>query len=344
MAKSKADKKATDKPLAKDKEKANSGKTGNESKNAKIVNSAGNSKRDLLSKSLPKSALSKRSDVTDKTNGKQPVKNNLTGKEDFKKVIKVEKAKKSKKAEMVEKSAPVVKADKKATENALSVKAAMEKTKAKTVDKKEKTAVDNCDMKDKATDKTKNQPLALSGIGVKKNMSRPGLQISPGVMLLGKSSAQGESGKREEKKNSQKLSKKEITDIKQNLEEKRERLIILMRRELAEQRERAGNKAADEVDKAADAYDEDLSFEIAAANDQELREIQVALERIDSGTYGECEVCGCAISPSRLKILPSATTCVSCRGQEELQNRRDDSSMLFNILGGDEAESEAGEG
>ncbi|MCC8165135.1 MAG: TraR/DksA C4-type zinc finger protein, partial [Planctomycetes bacterium] len=112
------------------------------------------------------------------------------------------------------------------------------------------------------------------------------------------------------------LSKKEKEDIKATLIERRERLLAGMRRELAMQKERAESKVADEVDKATDAYDEDLSFEIAAANDQELKEIQVALEKIEKGTYGKCEICGCGISPFRLKILPSATTCVSCRGQE----------------------------
>ncbi|MCC8190804.1 MAG: TraR/DksA C4-type zinc finger protein, partial [Planctomycetes bacterium] len=129
------------------------------------------------------------------------------------------------------------------------------------------------------------------------------------------------------------LSKKEQADIKTFLMEKRERLLAGMRRELAMQRERADSKAADEVDKATDAYDEDLSFEIAVANDQELEEIKTALEKIDKGTYGECEVCGCSISPSRLKILPSATTCVACRGQEELARRRDDGAKTFTMLG-----------
>ncbi|MDR1611938.1 MAG: TraR/DksA C4-type zinc finger protein [Planctomycetota bacterium] len=116
-----------------------------------------------------------------------------------------------------------------------------------------------------------------------------------------------------------------------------------MRRELAVQRERAESKAADDVDKATDAYDGDLSFEIATANDQELSEIQVALEKIEKGTYGECEVCGCTISPSRLKILPSATTCVACRGQEELSRRRDDSNLLFSMMNGEDGDAEAGD-
>ena len=186
------------------------------------------------------------------------------------------------------------------------------------------------------------QPIGFShaGLGVKTSSKKPGLSIAPGVMILGKPAV--EKTEIPTRISERRLSKKELGDIKSFLIEKRERLLAGMRRELAVQRERAESKAADEVDKATDAYDEDLSFEIATANDQELGEIQVALEKIDKGTYGECEICGCTISPSRLKILPSATTCVSCRGQEEQARRRDDSNLLFSMMSSDD-DAESGD-
>ncbi len=194
---------------------------------------------------------------------------------------------------------------------------------------------------EKSTSEVSLTGFSHAGLGVKTASKKPGLSIAPGIMILGKTSSNKteDNGKASERK----LSKKELADIKSFLLEKRERLLAGMRRELAVQRERAESKAADEVDKATDAYDEDLSFEIAIANDQELGEIQVALEKIDKGTYGECEICGCTISPSRLKILPSATTCVSCRGQEEMARRRDDGNLLFSMMGGDDGETETGE-
>ena len=166
-----------------------------------------------------------------------------------------------------------------------------------------------------------------AGLGIKMSTKKPALSVSPAVMILGRAAAPKQ--EQTPRPSDRRLSKKEQQEIKNFLLEKRERLLAGMRRELAMQRERAESKAADEVDKATDAYDEDLSFEIATANDQELEEIQVALEKIDKGTYGECEICGCGISPSRLKILPSATTCVSCRGQEEQARRRDDSPTFM---------------
>ncbi len=192
-----------------------------------------------------------------------------------------------------------------------------------------------------APDPEPAQPAAAfsnAGLGVKTATKKPALSIAPGTMTLGRP-AQLKSDQ-PARPSDRRLSKKELADIKQFLLEKRERLLAGMRRELALQRERAASKAADDVDKATDAYDEDLSFEIATANDQELGDIQVALEKIEKGTYGECEVCGCGISPSRLKILPSATTCVACRGQEEMARRRDDGQPVFNMMEDGEAESE----
>ncbi len=190
-----------------------------------------------------------------------------------------------------------------------------------------------------ATAEAKPAPMFLNaGLGIRGMAKKPALSLAPGVMTLGRPAQP----KLETiaRPSDRRLSKKEKDDLKTTLMERRERLLAGMRRELAMQKERAESKAADEVDKATDAYDEDLSFEIATANDQELQDITIALEKIEKGTYGECEVCGCAISPSRLKILPSATTCVACRGQEEMARRRDDGQQIFSMLS-EEGETEA---
>ncbi len=38
--------------------------------------------------------------------------------------------------------------------------------------------------------------------------------------------------------------------------------------------------------------------------------VLAALERIQKGTYGVCEVCGAAIEEARLEADPAATTCI----------------------------------
>jgi len=42
-------------------------------------------------------------------------------------------------------------------------------------------------------------------------------------------------------------------------------------------------------------------------------EVDVALAKIDKGTYGTCERCGQPIPRARLKAMPSAALCVGCK-------------------------------
>lgn len=46
--------------------------------------------------------------------------------------------------------------------------------------------------------------------------------------------------------------------------------------------------------------------------EEDLRDINKALDRIEQGTYGKCENCNKEISEERLIILPEATTCLDC--------------------------------
>ena len=44
-----------------------------------------------------------------------------------------------------------------------------------------------------------------------------------------------------------------------------------------------------------------------------LADVDHALERIEDGSYGECERCGNEISPARLEAIPHARLCISCQ-------------------------------
>jgi DnaK suppressor protein len=43
-----------------------------------------------------------------------------------------------------------------------------------------------------------------------------------------------------------------------------------------------------------------------------LAEVDLAVERLDDGTYGTCERCGDAIPAGRLEARPTARRCVAC--------------------------------
>lgn len=49
----------------------------------------------------------------------------------------------------------------------------------------------------------------------------------------------------------------------------------------------------------------------------EIRSINAALQRISSGTYGECISCGQPISRERLDAYPTAERCIACQSRFE---------------------------
>ena len=53
-----------------------------------------------------------------------------------------------------------------------------------------------------------------------------------------------------------------------------------------------------------------------------IRKIELALRRLDEGSYGECEECGEEISMERLKVIPFALLCRDCQETREQQPRK----------------------
>lgn len=51
-----------------------------------------------------------------------------------------------------------------------------------------------------------------------------------------------------------------------------------------------------------------------------LDRIDHALSKMDKNTYGVCDHCGGSIDPARLKAVPFANLCITCKKEEE--NRR----------------------
>jgi RNA polymerase-binding transcription factor DksA len=63
-------------------------------------------------------------------------------------------------------------------------------------------------------------------------------------------------------------------------------------------------------DMATAMYDRELDEGLEEGAQQTLSEIEAALQRIDDGTYGVCEVCGKPIAPERLAAIPWARRCI----------------------------------
>lgn len=49
----------------------------------------------------------------------------------------------------------------------------------------------------------------------------------------------------------------------------------------------------------------------------EIEKIKHAIIKMDKGEYGLCQVCGEAISPERLAVIPFSNMCIKCANQAE---------------------------
>ena len=72
-------------------------------------------------------------------------------------------------------------------------------------------------------------------------------------------------------------------------------------------------------DAAAGTLDREIDYTLEGHSEQVLSQIDEALTRIDSGTFGTCARCGHAIPEERLEARPWATLCIGC--QREVERR-----------------------
>lgn len=74
-------------------------------------------------------------------------------------------------------------------------------------------------------------------------------------------------------------------------------------------------------DEAAQSYAQEVALDIGEAERKLIREIDDALDRLDAGDYGVCGDCGEKIAEERLKAVPYAELCVTCKSLQERGRR-----------------------
>jgi DnaK suppressor protein len=121
------------------------------------------------------------------------------------------------------------------------------------------------------------------------------------------------------------MTKAELNKYKQILETKKAELAHVLR-----------NREAIAIEKSPDALDEvqhAAERELAIRNlDREsglLRQVKLALTRIDDGSYGTCLHCDEEINPKRLAAVPWAPYCISCQEMADRRQEEGDNSEIF---------------
>ncbi|MEO5968880.1 MAG: TraR/DksA family transcriptional regulator [Bdellovibrionia bacterium] len=78
----------------------------------------------------------------------------------------------------------------------------------------------------------------------------------------------------------------------------------------------------DAVDQAAADTEKNFSLQMRNRERLVLLQINEALKRVESGTFGECERCDEAISEGRIEAFPFTTLCIECKGELESEEHR----------------------
>ena len=81
-------------------------------------------------------------------------------------------------------------------------------------------------------------------------------------------------------------------------------------------------------DRPALSPDDEMGFALADRRAGMLAQINLALKKMEEGTYGRCEVCDEVINPARLKAHPFAVRCTPCQEAWERDQSRADAGPV----------------
>jgi len=117
------------------------------------------------------------------------------------------------------------------------------------------------------------------------------------------------------------LTRKEIEEFKQDLLNRKKQILKNIEEATNKIRLMQNQEPKDEGDFAALSSAADIDNRIIERQERELKEIELALDKIKEGTYGICEMCEEPISRERLKVKSFARYCISCREIKEKENK-----------------------
>lgn len=81
------------------------------------------------------------------------------------------------------------------------------------------------------------------------------------------------------------------------------------------------HRSADQCDRASLESAGQLNIRIKERESRLILKIELALEKIENGTFGICEDCGEDISVKRLIARPVTTLCIQCKQNEEAKEK-----------------------
>lgn len=120
-----------------------------------------------------------------------------------------------------------------------------------------------------------------------------------------------------QKKGADKLDKRTIQRFRKVLLKEREEIIGDVK-QIYESSQEVGQDGIQDIgDEAANVYNKQILLTLNENDRMRLKEVDEALDRMASKTYGTCEECGEPIGLKRLEVKPVAKYCVPCKTKLE---------------------------
>lgn len=115
------------------------------------------------------------------------------------------------------------------------------------------------------------------------------------------------------------LTKEEIAVFKEQLETLHAQLTKAVRTtsESVKTLESQKGYSQHQADEGTDDFDQRMAIEISTKEQYILRAVERALEKIEEGTYGICDISGDPIPKKRLEAVPYATMTVQAQEKHE---------------------------
>jgi DnaK suppressor protein len=111
------------------------------------------------------------------------------------------------------------------------------------------------------------------------------------------------------------MKKSELAQYKKALSGKKDELEESVGRTIIDE-ESNPDGHGDFADRSAAANEEEISIQLKQTDTKLLRAIEVALQRIEAGTYGICVDCEEEIAGVRLKAVPWTKVCINCKEKQ----------------------------
>ena len=117
------------------------------------------------------------------------------------------------------------------------------------------------------------------------------------------------------------LKKKDLNRFAELLREEKSRILNHTEKIKLEELTLSTDDLADEVDLASSELNQSMALRLKDRERVLLHKIELALAKIEAGTYGICESCEEPIEIKRLEARPVAELCIGCKEAQELEEK-----------------------